>query len=1305
MPQLVKESLKSKLIVCFLLVSIIPIVIIGILSFKSAKKAMIKSRLDELTSIAVLKVDKLESFFNERKGDITSAQDFYNIKRNLPIFDKLNGDKTNPEYLKAKKMLDGQLRPFQLVYGYKDLMLVNSLGKIVYGTNEQHAIVDIGRPLPDPSGKAFELGKKGIYLSEIFRDRTEPDKFEMLITGPAHDFSGEFIGVIAFEIDMGPIYEFIQDTTGLGVTGETLLGKKVGNNALFLNTLRHDVGAAMKRKVVIGSDEAIPVQEAVQGIDGAGISIDYRGKEIIAVWKHIPSLNWGLVAKIDAEDAFAPIRSYGYKIIGIAFTIAFIVAIVAYLVSKRISNPIMQLTHSTDKIANGDLTHRINIDSQSEIGLLADSFNKMTNELQISLSKKDDENWEKTGQTELNKTMRGDQNVEGLAKNVIRFLVNYLDAQIGALFLAEKGDILRLTAGYAYKKPSNMSNEVKFGEGLVGQAAIEKQRLLISDVPEDYIKVNSATGESSPSNIIVAPFLYAGKLIGVIEIASLSKFREVDIEFIDIVSENIAVAFKSTQTNEHVKKLLEETQRQSEELQSQQEELQQTNEELESQQEELRVSNEELEERTEALEKRQKEINYKNKELEKAKAITEEKARDLELAGKYKSEFLANMSHELRTPLNSLLILSQYLADNKAGNLTEKQLECANTVFSSGNDLLALINDILDLSKVEAGKMVLEVAEMNIREFAENIKQNFMPVSEQKGIHFDLDVSDELPSYIKTDRQKLQQIVKNLLANSFKFTEKGSINFKIARPQKDAKLSQASLNPENAISISVADTGIGIKNDKLKHIFEAFQQADGTTNRKYGGTGLGLSISKELAKLLGGEIHLKSEEGKGSVFTIYLPEKIAQNDEAKKVEIKNIKKSPSIDRKPRVSPSLKKDDRNKLEEQGRSLLIIDDDQKFSKIMVDLAHEKGFKALVAEDGETGLHMADEYKPSAIVLDIGLPGIDGWTVMQCLKDNPNTRHIPVHFISATDEHIDAMKMGAIGYLTKPVNLEKLNNAFKSIENIVSTKVKKLLIVEDDKIMRQFILDLMADVDIATTSVSTGKEAYDILKMETFDCMVLDIGLPDMSGSEFLEKVKNDPGMSRIPIIIYTGKDLSITEETELKKYAGSIIVKGAKSPERLLDEATLFLHQIEDNLPKEKQNMIRMIHDKDHVFKGKKILLVDDDVRNVFALSHILEERGITVIAGRNGKEGLECLEKNPDINLALMDIMMPEMDGYETIKKIRKQNQHRNLPIVALTAKAMKGDRDKCIKAGANDYLTKPVDANRLFSLLRVWLYN
>ncbi|MCP4401380.1 MAG: response regulator [bacterium] len=1000
---------------------------------------------------------------------------------------------------------------------------------------------------------------------------------------------------------------------------------------------------------------------------------------------------------------------------------------------------IQDVANVAEKISTNDFY--VDVRPKSGQDVLNISLQRMVANLQTaqrkaeeSMAEVEQQNWFKTGQAELNDAMHGEHDIATLAQHTITYLANYLQTQIGALYLADDEAVLHLVGSYAYATRKANRNEFKLGEGLIGQAALEKRSILFTSVPDDYMSITSGLGETNPRHILVTPFMHEGAVGGVIELGTVQEFTEMQRAFLEQACDSVAITFHAAQSRVKMRELLEETQQQSETLQVQQEELRQANQELagqttvlrtseerlQTQQEELRRTNEELETQTRTLEHQKQELEESNLELNKARKIVERKAKDLELSSKYKSEFLANMSHELRTPLNSLLILSQLLVENKDANLTTKQVEFAKTIHAAGVDLLELINEVLDLSKLEAGRMILNIDEMRLKGLAGYIERHFAHVAEQKGLSLTVTLADGLPESIRIDRQRVEQIVKNFLSNAIKFTEKGGVDVRIDRPAADVDLSHSGLDLQHVIAISVSDTGIGISEDKQRLIFEAFQQADGSTSRKYGGTGLGLSISRELVKLLGGEMRVRSTEGQGSTFTLYLSErfwqKLSREEQAAKdaeqaagdADRETIPASP-----PAPPPSLVvssgvdaiRDDRHDtFSPTDKFLLIIEDDPKFAKILFDLAREKEFKALIAGDGAAGLQLAYQYKPQAILLDIGLPGVSGWIVMEKLKANPETRHIPVHFISAEDTALDAMKMGAVGYLTKPVTLDKLRNAFTAIEENLAKTLKKVLIVEDNETMRISMLELLSAEDVVITTADTGQEAYDLLQAEPFDCLVLDLGLADISGFDVLEKVKMDAALFHLPIIVYTGKELSQQDEKYLKQYAESIIIKGVKSPERLLDEVTLFLHRVETDLPGVQHKKGRIFLDKEEILEGRTILMADDDIRNVFALSSVLDEKGMKTLIAENGKEALELLEANPEIDLVLMDIMMPEMDGYEMMQAIRTQPEYNKLPIIALTAKAMKGDRQKCLEAGANDYLSKPVDTDKLLSLLRVWLY-
>ena len=910
-------------------------------------------------------------------------------------------------------------------------------------------------------------------------------------------------------------------------------------------------------------------------------------------------------------------------------------------------------------------------------------------ELEKSREKERLLDWVKTGINELNAKVRGDRPLEEMADDAVTFLSGYLKVGAGALYLFEDpAETLRIIANYALARGKHPRDTIRLGEGLAGEAAREKRPLSLNSVPPDYLVIGSALGEAVPRTVLAVPLLQENRLVAVLELASFDAFSELELNFLNQAAEVLAIAISVNRTRQRINELLQQSQSQEEELRVQQEELQQTNEELE--------------ERAQLLEQQREQIKSKNREIEAASSDIMLKAKELEQISAYKSEFLANMSHELRTPLNSLMILSGHLKENREGNLTPKQVEYAATIKSAGNELLNLINDILDLSKIESGRLDFVYRDALPAELCDQLTATFRPLADQKGLEFSTQIEDGVAQKIKLDSQRTLQVLQNLISNAIKFTREGSVALRIYSPGK----SENPL-PVPALAFAVIDTGIGIPAAKRELIFQAFQQADGSISRKFGGTGLGLSISRQLARGMNGEIVVAGKEQKGSSFTLYLPLSPSRGPEYSPVAAAKSLWSPAqIDRPvPSAETSPLRDDRDGLAVGGRCILIIEDDLTFARLLMEKVRERGFSAIVATDGNSGIDLAEKFHPSAILLDVMLPSLDGWGVMQKITDNPQIRHIPVHFITCLEERQKALSMGAIGFITKPVTSEQLDAIFGAIEDVVSRSPRKLLIVEDDQAHASALVALLEERDISIAVAQSGAQAIGLLTEEPFDCIVLDLGLADMSGFDLLEHIRSLDQSRRIPVIIHTGQELSVEDTLRLQHFAESIIIKGAKSPERLLNEVTLFLHVMESKLPADKQLMIRTTLDTETLLAGKKVLLVDDDMRNIFSLSSVLAEKGMRIVEAENGKVALARLEEHPDVNIVLMDVMMPEMDGYEATRRIRKDPRFARLPIIALTAKAMKGDRQACIEAGASDYITKPVDMDRLLSLLRVWLYS
>ncbi|MEG4018681.1 MULTISPECIES: HAMP domain-containing protein [unclassified Microcoleus] len=987
-------------------------------------------------------------------------------------------------------------------------------------------------------------------------------------------------------------------------------------------------------------------------------------------------------------------------------------------------------------VTRGDLTRSISVATEGEVAIVKDNLNQMIVNLRETTHKNTEQDWLKTNLAKFTRMLQGQRDLETVSKLILSELTPLVSAQHGVFFMMESVEhdpFLKLLSTYAYRERKHIGNRFSLGEGLVGQCALEKERILLTEVPDNYVKISSGLGESAPLNVVVLPVLFEGKVTAVIELASFRRFSEIHLTFLDQLTESIAIVLNTIGASMRTEELLKQSQSLTEELQTQQRELTETNKRLEqqaqslraseellkNQQDELQQTNEELEEQAELLALQNKEVERKNRDIEQARALLEERAEQLALTSKYKSEFLANMSHELRTPLNSLLILARLLSDNPDGNLTAKQVEYTRTIYSAGTDLLELINDILDLAKIESGTMSVDIEQVLFGDLREHLDRTFRQIALDKKLSYKIELEAGLPKGIYTDAKRLQQVLKNLLSNAFKFTERGEVKLRVEVVREGWSLEiEALTSSATVLAFSVSDTGIGISADKHRVIFEAFQQADGSTSRKYGGTGLGLSISREIANLLGGEIKLTSRAGEGSKFTLYLPQTYQESG------IMNDRDSGTDNPTPQLPPGVSvtvpapnfhlpiapypsvtiSDDRENIESGDRILLIIEDDVNFARILVDMAQEQGFKALVALRSDIGLAMAREFKPTAIMLDLNLPVMDGWTVLDRLKHDASTRHIPVHIVSVEEGRQRSLQLGAIAYLQKPVSHEALSKSLTDIKGFVDRPVKNLLVVEDDATQRLSIVDLIGNHDVSTTAVGSGAEALETLKSGHFDCIVLDLGLPDMTGFELIEQIKQEPNLKSLPIIIYTGKELTRTEETQLKRMAETIIIKDVRSPERLLDETALFLHRVQANLPEPKRQMLEQLYQTDSTLAGKKVLIVDDDVRNIFALTSMLERHLMQIVFAENGREGIAQLQNTPDINIVLMDVMMPEMDGYETMEAIRKMPQFGSLPMIALTAKAMKGDREKCIEAGASDYITKPVDTEQLLSLLRVWLY-
>jgi HAMP domain-containing protein/CheY-like chemotaxis protein len=965
------------------------------------------------------------------------------------------------------------------------------------------------------------------------------------------------------------------------------------------------------------------------------------------------------------------------------------------LLAANLTTQVRAIAEVATAVTKGDLTRSIQVDARGEVATLKDNINTMINNLRLTTDRNTEQDWLKTNLARFTNMLQGQRDLVTVGRLLLSELTPLVSAQLGVIYQAtsDEAPSLHLLAAYADDITNGHPEHLALGQGLVGQCAADKRRLLISEMPAATAPIGSALFKTVPHSIVVLPVLFENQVKAVIELASVSQFTELQLTFLDQLTTNIGIVLNSIEATMQTEGLLKQSQQLAGELQTQQRELQQTNEQLEQ--------------KAEQLEERNIEVERKNREIEQARRALEEKATELALTSKYKSEFLANMSHELRTPLNSILILGQQLADNPEGNLVPKQVEFARTIHGAGTDLLNLISDILDLSKIESGTVTVDAEEIAFANLLDMVARPFRHEAETRQLSFELSLDPNLGRSLTTDSKRLQQVLKNLLSNSFKFTAQGGVRLKVAQVQSGWSAEHPVLQQApTVVAFEVSDTGIGIPQEKQKVIFEAFMQADASTSRKYGGTGLGLAISRELSNLLGGEIQLRSAPNMGSTFTLYLPLRYVGPSTAPKPSA-----APVQAMHPSVIPALPErpieqipDDRLELQPGDSILLIVEDDPHYARIMVDLAREKGFKVLVAARGTDALELAKQYQPTAVSLDVFLPDMLGWTVLSQLKQNPLTRHIPVQIITLDEDRQHGMARGAFSFVTKPASTEGVEAALARIKEYAKPRRKRLLVVEDDGAEQKSISELLGHDDIEIVTAGTGAEALRVLRREPCDCVVLDLRLPDMTGFEVLEELSGDAKLSDVPVVVFTGRELSAEEDAELHTMARSIVVKGVESPERLLDETALFLHRVVTELPPEKQRMLERLNSSDDDLVGRTVLLVDDDARNIFALSSVLERRGMHVLTATTGNEAIVLADATPDLAIVLMDIMMPEMDGYQTIHAIRQKPDFRRLPIIALTAKAMKGDREKCMEAGASDYLAKPVNTEQLLSALRMWLH-
>ena len=961
------------------------------------------------------------------------------------------------------------------------------------------------------------------------------------------------------------------------------------------------------------------------------------------------------------------------------------------LLADNLTNQVRAIAEVATAVTKGDLTRSVQVEARGEVAELKDYINTMIDNLRLTTERNTEQDWLKTNLARFTSMLQGQRDLVTVGKKLLSELVPLVNAHQGVIyqFDATTGTQLKLLAKYADNVGAGYPDRLELGSGLIGQCAIEKQRRLITDVPQSSVAIDAVVFKALPRSVIVLPITFEDQIKAVISLSSLNELEPAHLTFLEQLTVGIGIVLNSIEATMQTEGLLTQSQELAAELQDQQKAMQKTNEELAQ--------------KAQQLAERNVEVERKNEEIDQARRAVEEKAAELALTSRYKSEFLANMSHELRTPLNSILILGQQLGDNPDHNLTDKQVEFARTIHGAGTDLLNLISDILDLSKIESGTVSVDAEEIAFNSLLEAIARPFRHEAERRGLTFEMTFDADLGRTIYTDSKRLQQVLKNLLSNAFKFTGQGHVRFSIKPANMTWSPDHRILaSASTVVAFEVEDSGIGIPIDKQKLIFEAFQQADASTSRKYGGTGLGLAISRELAHLLGGEIQLRSEPGKGSTFTLYIPLKYSFPQSEGRTKSESI--SAAIQAQSVTAlPEPIDDDRNRIVAGDQVLLIIEDDANYARILLDAAREIGLKGIICQRGIDALTLATDYNPTAISLDIHLPDILGWSVLSQLKHNPLTRHIPVQVVTLDDDRHHGLARGAFSFFTKPLQSKDLKSSLLHIAKFSTSGRKRLLIVEDDPIESMSVTELLKSDDIEILTAADGKAAIELLSQTQIDCVVLDLKLPDMSGFEILEYMSGDANMRDIPVVVFTGRELSNDENLKIRQLARTVVVKGVESPERLLDETALFLHRVVAELPEEKQKLLSRLHGTDDYLLGRKVLLVDDDARNIFALSSLLERRGMQVLTATTGLEAIETLSST-DVSIVLMDIMMPEMDGYQTMQRIRNSGKHQRLPIIALTAKAMKGDREKCLEAGASDYLAKPVDTDQLLSALRMWLH-
>lgn len=1372
-----RHGLSVTLFVWFMILSLGPITVIGFNEYRQGKQTIVQTRYEQLSTVNQLLSQQINDYFDSVVTNLFIkagvARDFLShlIKSHSDLRKSTETFINSDGYNQILDQYSSEFVDFLRYYDYSDLILGDTEGNILFTVN---AYDDLGKNIFNGTLANTSFAKAARESLEDlvpkYADVTAyppiGDQKVSFFILPLVDEREKAIGFLAVQILAHNVQDIFESENQfsdalksylIGEDGYIRFGTDLDSSQSMIlkadNILTQDWIAHIDVEGVFHEIHDHDTEDESHGLDsdaelnelfGGELDLHSEASDSHKVDQHfhiksytnvygervlgtfyaieVAGTPMALISEVSQKDAFDSVVQFRNRLIYITAITALIVILIALVITRRLVRPIRAITAWVNRVASGDYAQGAVLSGHNEISDLSRSFSEMTEKLRNVISDNDRKSWQQEGQAGLNNCMRGEQELSEVCKNIVSYLARYLDMQTGAMYVMDDEKRLQLMASYAWKKRQQSKNSFEIGEGLVGQAAMEKQAIELTSIPENYIKIESGLGSTSPKVIITVPLVYEGEVKGVLEFALIRELTDEQRGFLEDALESVAIGINSAQYRTRVNQLLEKTTRQSEAMKEQQEELRSVNDELESrarvleesqeelkaQSEEMQKSNAELEEKTELLQQQKAEIERKNLDIELSRKTLEDKAKELEQASKYKSEFLANMSHELRTPLNSLLLLAQMLADNDEGNLNEDQIESAQVIYSGGKELLDLINDILDLSKVEAGKMSINLEDMDIEELCSSMRTLFKPLADNKGLDFAVDIDPGTTRVILSDSQRVMQVLKNFLSNAFKFTEQGGVYIRVFN-----SIRKTDHGNETYVGFAVRDTGIGIPKEKQDAVFEAFQQADGSTSRKYGGTGLGLAISRELSSMLGGYIGIESVEGEGTTFTVYLPDNAVCSLDGGEVMADSHSSATSdgyqkiasaAEKKAKAQPAPEAEKiatKKKTSEAGKNILIIEDDQHFSDIVKQLSGSHGYQCLVEASGKEGIQTAIEEQPMAIILDLGLPDMDGEEVLRQLQKNEATKNIPVHIVSGRDPD-ESERQGAVGYLVKPVSIDDLEMVFSTLETVLSEDIQHALLLDSDAESRSHLAKMLTEKGMNIAGVSSAEEAEKSMAENQWQCLVMDVDLPDSSGLEFLQKLQEKMGDNMPSIVIHTDKKLSTEDQKELQKYTRALVMKGDYASERVMDEVSLFIHSVEKSAPAEFKPAAETLSNKS--LEGHKILLVDDDLRNTFALSKGLQGLGLEVVIADNGQNALDKLDEEDGIELVLMDIMMPVMDGYEAMTKMREIERFKSMPVIALTAKAMSDDKAKCIEAGANDYMTKPVNIDKLTEMMKVWLF-